>query len=71
MAAKIPIHPRMPVNEVYIDFDSGKITGECSGCTVETIARAFMSIGAELLKIAEEGYRPAYYDYDEGKHFSG
>ena len=60
-----------PVSEVYIAFDKGTIEGSCDGCDAETVGRAFVAIGKKLLALAKEGYSPKYYDYDEGKHFSG
>jgi hypothetical protein len=52
------------VNEVYINFASGKISGECSGCNAAEVADALVAIATALRMMDDT---PDYVDYDEGK----
>lgn len=56
------------VGEVYINFRSGEISGNCAGCTASEVAAALIAIGWELRAMTTE---PNYIDFDEGKFSSG
>jgi hypothetical protein len=56
------------VGEVYINFDSGEISGNCAGCSAAEVADALAQIVGELQAMDNT---PGYVDYDEGKFFSG
>lgn len=56
------------MNEVYINFNTGEISGDCSGCNAAEVADALVTI-AEALRLMDD--TPGYVDYDEGKISAG
>ncbi len=58
----------MLVNEIYIDFATGEVSGNCSGCNAADVAVALETIVRELRAMDST---PSYIEYDEGKVFAG
>jgi len=56
------------MNELFINFATGDIDGNCSGCNAAQVADALMTIAAALQVMDDT---PNYIDYDEGKVFLG
>jgi len=55
------------VGEVFVDFDSGKISGEISGAEVYEVADALLRVSWFIRTLSPKA---GYADFDEGKLFA-
>lgn len=59
------------VNEIYLNLQTGEVSGEIGGVGVFELAQALREISFALDRAERRGESVTYIDYDEGKIFMG